>query len=51
VALLLGELTMDQAAPVAASGVLEAGGYWAGVTFATIVKARAKAPVLIFTFI
>ena len=28
----------------------EAGGYWAGVTFATIVKASAKAPVLIFIF-
>src|SRR5262245_35175595 len=26
----------------------EAGGYWASVTFATIVKASAKAPVLIF---
>src|SRR5215510_9192320 len=26
----------------------EAGGYWATVTFATIVKASAKAPVLIF---
>src|SRR5215470_14455001 len=26
----------------------EAGGYWANVTFATIVKASAKAPVLIF---
>src|SRR5262249_38754256 len=26
----------------------EAGGYWASVTFAIIVKASAKAPVLIF---
>src|SRR5215510_10027754 len=26
----------------------EAGGYWASVTFATIIKTSAKAPVLIF---
>src|SRR5437868_5285685 len=29
----------------------EAGGYWARVTFATIVKASAKTPFLIFIFI